>query len=271
MHVRHLGIAGWVLPDAVMDDYIRLFPDRPFLPRVQSINTRSVPFGEPTSLPWLRFLLHSSTPAENQTSASASTLKHIRMFDTLALRDREGAMLLALDLFVFQHSNVMLGGGLESFEMQSSPCISTRRPYQDIFECAFVLRPPGTVDSPAYGLRHLKVPHFLRDLPNFFQRVARMRALEHLIIVIEESKSEDNMWEVEEKQEGVHHSLSSLEIKGFWEDLSRAINLCASPSATVPLRTLGLHYYGIRRDMVMAQVAFSTSPQLPFPLIIWRP
>ena len=255
MHVRYLGIAGRVLPHEMFEEYIRLFPDRPFLPRVQSINTRTPHFASSTSLPWLRFLLHSSTPAaENQTSASTSTLKHIRTFDSLSFDNHEGATLLALDLVTFQHSNVMLGGGLESFTMGSAPCLSTRRPYQDLIEYAFVLPPPGTMDSPVHGLRHLEVPHFLRELPDFFGRVAKMHTLEHLIIVIMENRGDDNILEVEER-ERAQHSLSTLEIEGYWWHLSSAINLCSPPSPTVPFRTFCLHYYGIDRDMVIAEIA----------------
>ena len=109
--------------------------------------------------------------------------------------------------------------------------------YQDVIENAFALPPPETVDSPASGLHHIEAAHFLCDLPDFFERVAKMRALEHLKIVILE---DNDMWEMEDKKESVRHSLSSLEIEGFWRDLSPAINLCASPSATAQLRTLRL-------------------------------
>lgn len=78
-----------------------------------------------------------------------------------------------------------------------------------------------------------------------------MRALEHLKIVILE---DNDMWEMEDKKESVRHSLSSLEIEGFWRDLSPAINLCASPSATAQLRTLRLYYHQKGRASTGARV-----------------
>ena len=97
-----------------------------------------------------------------------------------------------------------------------------------------------TVNSPAHGLRHLEVAQFLGGLPDLFRRVAKMHALEHLKIVVLDSGSGVNMWEVENKKERIQHSLSSLAIEGQWRHRSRAINLCASPSATAKLRTLRL-------------------------------
>ena len=108
-HVRYLRIEGRILPDELMKDYVRLFPDRPFLPRVQSISMRT------SFVPWLRFLLRSSTPAENQPSAPASTLKQLYIYSTLEAHDvsREEGEGFAHDFVAFQHSNVKLGGDLD--------------------------------------------------------------------------------------------------------------------------------------------------------------
>ncbi len=216
----------------------------------------------------MRLLLRSSTPAENQPPASASTLKNLHISYNPPGYAGEGARLLALDLLAFQHSNVKLGGGLEVFKMVDRH--SFRRyntlAYQDIIENAFVTLPPGAVDSPARGLRHFEVHHSLPDLPDFFRKVAKMSALEHLTIVILGGRDHGgDMWEVGDKKESIQHSLSSLEIEAFWLDLSPAINLCASPSATAQLQKLRLYYHEKKPE------SFSTSLQVSSPLVIWRP
>ncbi len=255
VHVRYLRITQhWTLPDEVFEDYLRLFPDRSLLPRVQSINMWASSVS-PSPVQWSRFLLRSSTPAENQPSASASALKHLRISYTLSTGDREGFRLLALDLVAFQHSNLKLGGGLEVFKMVDLYSFQPNHTlaYQDVIENAFVLPPPENVDSPADGLHHIEVAHFLCGLPDFFGRVAKMRALEHLKIVILKRHGDDK-WEVEDKKKSVQHSLSSIEIEAFWWDLSPAINLCASPSATAQLRTLRLYYSQMDRALTRANI-----------------
>ncbi len=258
-HVRYLGIIdnNRILSDEVLEDYLRLFPDRPFLPRVQSINTCTSPV-QPMSPPqWLRFLLRSSTPAKNQPPASASTLKNLHISPNLPDDAGEGARLLALDLLAFQHSNVKLGGGLEVFKMvdRHSYIRHNTVAYQDIIENAFVMLPPGTVDSPARGLRHFELFHSLPDLPDFFGKVAKMSALEHLkIVILGGWDYGDDMLEVGDKMESIQHSLSSLEIEAFWWDLSPAINLCASPSATAQLRKFHLYYHEEERESTGASV-----------------
>ena len=134
-------------------------------------------------------------------------------------------------------------------------------PYQDVIENAFVLPPTETVDSPASGLRRIEVAHFRYDLPDFLERVAKMRALEHLKIVILE---DDSTWEMGDKV-SVQHSLSSLEIEGFWWDLSPAINLCPSPSATAQLRTLRLHYH--QKDRAWSGASVTQVLDLPAGII----
>ena len=170
-HVRYLRIQGWILPDEVLEDYLRLFPDRPLLPRVQSINMwSSSACHSPCCLQWSRFLLRSSTLAENQPSASASTIKHLGICYPLSLGDSEGARLLALDLVAFQHSNVKLGGGLDvSIKINSytlrefgSMFLFGFQALRDTIEEPFVL---PTVNSPAQGLSHLEVAQFLGGIP----------------------------------------------------------------------------------------------------------
>lgn len=213
-HVRYLGIEGRILPDGVLGDYIRLFPERPFLPRVQSITMRESSVLSRSSGKWLCFLLRSSTPAENQLSASASTLKHLHICSSAS--GYYGGGSLARDLAAFQRSNVKLGGGLEVLKMVNEYICrrSYNLGYQDVIENAFVLPPPKTVDWPAGGLRHLEATHTLREFSDFFGRVAKMRALEHLKIVILDGDSA--RWGVEDKKKSVRHSLSSLEIEGYW-------------------------------------------------------
>ena len=45
-------------------------------------------------------------------------------------------------------------------------------------ENAFALPLPETADWPAQGLRRLEVTQYLRELPSFFGRVAKMRVLD---------------------------------------------------------------------------------------------
>ena len=255
MHVRYLRIQGRVLPDEVFEDYIRLFPDRPFLPRVQSINMRASSVQSISSLQWLRFLLRSSTPAENQPSASASTLKHLHICYNPPRNAGGGSRFPTPDLIAFQHANAKLGGGLEVFKIVDYHPFRRHHTleYQGIIENAFVLPLPETVDSPAHGLRHFEVAHSLCELPDFFVRVTKMRALEHLKIWV--SECDDDVCEVENKKQSVQHSLTSLEIEGFWWDLSPAINLFASPSATAQLRSLRLYYHQMDRALTGANVA----------------
>ena len=257
MHVRYLGIEyeDPMLPDEVWEDYIRLFPDRPFLPRVQLINMRTY------SVQWLRFLLRSSTPAENQPSASASTLRHLYIYSdqaTHGFSSEEGEG-LARDLVAFQHSNIKLGGGIEIFKKIHPLPIRRCKlfmfaglDFQVSIVDLFALPLLETVDSPSHGLRRLEVSHFLAGLPGLFERVAKMRVLEHLKIVI---LDDSGLLGVEDKNESVQHLLGSLEIEGSWWHLSPAINLCASPSATTQLRTFRLYYYQIDREVAGAKVA----------------
>jgi hypothetical protein len=226
----------------VLEDYIRLFPDRPILPRVRSINILMLDAN------CLRYLIRSSTPAENQLSASASTLSRLSIHHTLGggrlYEDGKG---LARDVVAFQRSNHKLGGGLEAyqdFHPFEHPGYYRSFPpgfaFQAIMEDAFALPHSVTVDPAAHGLRRLEVTHYLRELPAFFGRIAKMRALEHLRIAI---AHRGDMSEAEVKGEGIQHSISSLEIEGRWSDLCAAINLCPSPSAASKFRMLRLYYY----------------------------
>jgi hypothetical protein len=239
MHVRYLGSQDKIDPNEVLEDFIRLFPGRPILPRIRSINFMMF------DVKCLRYLIRSSTPIKKQPSASASTLRHLSIYHTLegGRLDEEGEGLVR-DVAAFQRSNHQLGGGLEA--LQDFHPIPYRRYYlsgfmfQASMENAFVLPLPETADWPAYGLRRLEVTHYLRELPTFFGRVAKMRALEQLKIAIAHS---GDTGEVEDKKEDIQYSVSSLEIEGRWSDLCPAINLCPSPSATAQLRSLRLYYY----------------------------
>jgi len=249
MHVRYLGTPEAIGPHEVLEDYIRLFLDRPILPRVRSINIRML------DAKFLQYLLRSSTPAENQPSSSASTLSSLTIYHTLTcdLYFEEGHG-LARDVLAFQHSNRKLGGGIDTYQdFHPFPCRSHYRSlppgfwFQASMENAFTL-PPEDADLPSHGLRRLEVAHYLRELPAFFGRVAKMRALEHLKISI---AHRGNMWEAEGEDKaiqqsvssGIQHSVSSLEIEGIWSDLYAAIYICPPPLAAGQLRAFRLHYY----------------------------
>jgi hypothetical protein len=250
----------------VLEDYIRLFPDTPILPRIRSINILM------DSRSCLPYFIRSSTPGENQPSVSASVLRSLSIYrresldDPAAEEEGEG---LARDLAAFQRSNGKLGGGLETF--RDFPPLSSRGwehspagcEFQKNMQNALVLRPLETADWPARGLRRLEVIHYPRELPGFFGRVARMDALSHLKIAIaderdflepEEESDESDGSEAHSIQkhpfkihrpdyEGIRHSASSLEIEGFWRGLSSAIHRCAPPSAATQFRSLRLLYY----------------------------
>jgi len=247
-HIRYVRTRCGIFPDEVLEDYMRLFPDRPILPCVLSI---SILMDSPGNL---RHLLRSSTPAKDNPSASASPLRNLSIYRTgrsELLGENES---LARDLVAFQRSNSKLGGGLDAF-LDYLPFPERGRwcycpagaAFQESMENAFVLPPPETEDAPVHGLRHLAVTHYLHEFPDFFRRVARMRALEHLRIAI---AHEDGLGETEEPiiaqcpiNEGIPHSASTLEIEGQWGQLPIAVNLCAPPSAAIQFRTISLFYY----------------------------
>jgi hypothetical protein len=246
MHVRYLATQDGIFPDEVLEDYIRLFPDRPILPHIRSIkflmDTESC----------LSYLIRSSTPPENQPSASASTLRSLSIYRTLRNDPSDEDERLARDLVAFQRSNGKLGGGLEEFQ-DFLPFPERGRYYytpagcafQESMENAFALPPPETADSPEHGLRRLEVTHYIRELPDFFGRVAKMRALEHLKIAIADpdARWDTGIEEVIQHTVSSLYTVSSLEIEGRWNELFTAINSCASPSASAQLRTLRLYYY----------------------------
>jgi len=250
LHVRYLQTSG-SFPDEILEDYARLFPDRPLLPHVRSVHAEH---GDAT---WLRFLIRSSTPSENQPTASASTLRCLYIYRSPLPDLLEESKGLARDLVAFQRSNSKLGGGLETFQDSLSfPFSPPYFAFQARIENAFALPPPEAADSPVHGLRRLKVTHSLRELPAFFGRVAKMRALEHLKIVIAKVDCDmPDAVEAENEKEGVQHSLSSLEIEGRWSDLLPAINLCKLPSAAAQSQTLRLYYYLLDRPRTQEAVA----------------
>ena len=200
-HVRYLRTEERYFPEKILEDDARLFPDRPLLPYVRSIHVAL----------WyatvLGFFIRSSTPSENQPSASASTLRCLYIYRntlrTASIEDSEG---LARDLVAFQRSNSKLGGGLEAFQYcLHFPSRVYDPPYfafQARIENAFALPPPEAANSPVHGLRRLKVTHSLRELPAFFGRVAKMRALEHLKIAIVHSDMSEAVG-AEDKKEGL--------------------------------------------------------------------
>jgi len=85
-------------------------------------------------------------------------------------------------------SNSKLGGGLEAFQdflpfsARGHSTVFYPAGFLESIENAFALPPSETAGSPAHGRRRLTVSHCLRELPAFFGRVAKMRALEHLRI-----------------------------------------------------------------------------------------
>ena len=212
MHVRYLGVGFSVLscPREVLEDYIRLFPNRPLLPYV-----RSVVVGEYSSQ-WLHFLLRSSTPAENQHSVSVSTLRHlhVRFEHPWVNVDRD----FIRDLAAFQRSNGEHGGGLEVFKETiriPSQMLIGYSPvdpaYRESVENALVLSTPETVDSPVHGLRRLETNYHIRDLPDFFVRVAKMRTLEYLRITILRENLEEEDEEGTMSENGVPPHMSSID------------------------------------------------------------
>jgi len=232
----------------------------------------------------LRLLIRSLTPSENQPSASASTLRCLYIYRCDLLGPiSEAEEGLVRDLVAFQRSNGKLGGGLEAFQHL---CDFPSRGYPGIFslvalpflasiENAFALAAPEAADSPARGLRRLKVTHPLRGLPACFRRVGKMRALEHLKIVIAGGDSNSDISEAveaEDEQEDVQHSVSSLGIEGEWRDLFPAINLCTPPSPDAQFQSFRLYYYlpGLPRTQ-KAIAVFSISLHVSSSLIIWRP
>jgi len=248
MHVRYLGTRGHISPHEVLEDYIRIFLDRPILPRVRSINIRM------PDAKFLQYLLRSSTPAENQPSASASTLTSLSIYHDLRCDPHCESHGLARDVVAFQRSNCKLGGGLDTYKDLHPPTYRSgyaRLPrgflFQATIENAFALPPEGA-DPPAHGLHRLEVAHYLRELPAFFGRVVKMRALEHLRISIVYRSA---IWHAEGEDKaiqhpmslGIQHSMRSLDIEGIWSDICRAINLCPPPSAAGQLRTFRLYYY----------------------------
>jgi len=264
LHVRYLKLARPIsYPEEELDDYVRLFPDRPFLPHVRLIHA------EPFDGKWLRFLIRSSTPPENQPSASASTLRFLHIYrnsrDSRLSEVNEG---LARDLIAFQRSNGKLGGGLETF--RDIPTFPSREfypshtgfAYQESIENAVELPPLEATDSPAHGLRRLNMTHGLNELPAFFGRVAKMRGLERLKIAIAIARGVGGTLEAEE---GVQHSVSSLEIEGRWSELFSAINLCPPPSTAAQLQTLRLYYY--EQDLPRTQVEVAHLLDLPARII----
>ena len=244
----------------MLEDYIRLFPDRLILPLVRSINSQM------DTASSLRYILRSLTPTENQPSTSASTLRSLSIYrsEYYTPQEHEGED-LARYLAAFQHSNSKLGGGLESFQ-DFLPFPERGRyhyfpagcNFQESIENAFALPSPETTGALVHGLRRLEVTHHLRELPAFFERVGRMRALEHLKIAIaydhniEETGAEASVANIIPKSshkdqtsgdEAITHSASSLEIEGRWGELSLVIHLCALPSKVTRFRTLRLFYY----------------------------
>ena len=266
MHIRYLVADDGILPNEVLKDFMRLFPDTPFFPRVRSLTTLM-----DSSASCLPYFIRSSTPADTQPSASASALRRLFIYRSSCFSppEEEGES-LARDLAAFQRSNGKLRGGLEAFQdFLPFPARGRRQfspagcKFQESIENAFALALtlPETMGPSAHGLHRLEVTHYLHELPAFFGRVTKMRALEHLKIAI---AHEDDVWEPEEEEsdssetqvirkppprtqrpsyEGIQHSASSLEIEAIWDELSPTIHLCAPPSVATQLRTLRLLYY----------------------------
>jgi hypothetical protein len=246
-HIRYLQTRDGILPNEVLEDYMCLFPNTPILPRVRSIN---ILLGPPNCL---RYFLRSSTPAENEPSASTSTLRSLSTYRypypaNIYMDERES---LARDLTAFQRSNGKLGGGLEAFRDFTSFAergfrllIPTGWTSHEGIESAFAFS-PETVGQPVHRLRRLEVTHFLHEIPAFFGRVVRMQALEHLKITIAYGTGEfENIEEPPKPSyEGIRHSASSLELEGTWDDLYSAMNLCAPPSWATQFRAFRLRYY----------------------------
>lgn len=260
IHIRYLQAQDGTLPNEILEDYMRLFPDRPILPRVRSIDFLL------NSTSCLPSLIGSLTPADNQSSTSPATLRRLSINrNPLYDPSEEEGESLARSLVTFQYSSRKLGGGIEVFQdflpfpergrYQYAPAGCK---FQRSIENAFVLPPPDTVDAPVHGLRRLEVTHYLHELPAFFGRVARMHALEHLKIAI---ANDDRFWGTEEEsdskephivlkpvsknQSGSDRSTerpaSTLEIEGRWPELSPAI--CKIPSEAAQFRKLRLLYY----------------------------
>ena len=105
--------------------------------------------------------------------------------------------------------------------------------------------------------------HYLRELPAFFRRVAKIHALEHLKVVI--AHEDGGMLEAEDEKEGVQHSASSLAIEGRWSELFPAINLCTPPLAANQSQTLCLYYYLL--DLPHTQMGVAQLLDLPARII----
>ena len=268
-HIRYLQATDGALPNEVLEDYMRLFPDRPLPPRVRSINF------EMDTASWLRYLLRSLTLTKNQPYAYSLTLRSLSIYRSPYCNPwEEEGQDLARNLAAFQRLNGRLGGGLEVFrDFMPFPDrgrfhLPAGYRFQEVMENAFSLPPPETTGAIVHGLRRLEVTHYLREFPAFFERVARMHALEHLKIAIayephigemgEEVGMESNFPKVSRKDrspndETTRHSASSLEIEGRWSELSLSLSLCAPPSKVTRFRTLRLLYYLPRDSLVSAQ------------------
>src|SRR5882757_2093392 len=107
MHIRYLQIQDGILPSEVLEDYMRLFPHRPILPLVRSIN---ILMRRASCLP---YLLRSLTPAENQVSVSESMLRTLSIYRDQRIDRWEEDESPARDLAAFQHSNGRFGTGLK--------------------------------------------------------------------------------------------------------------------------------------------------------------
>ena len=266
-YIRYLRAQDGVFPDDALENYISFFPDRPLLPRVRSI------IFEMETGSWLRYLLCSLNLTKNQPSASASTLRSLLIYRTANFAPEREGQDLARELAEFQRFNSRLGGGLEAFQdffpfpEREEDYLPAGSEAQVAIENAFSLPSPETTGALVRGLRRLEVTHYLREFPAFFERVGRMRALEHLKIAISydtrigEIGVEASMTRFfpfsqtgqSPNNEATRHSASSLEIEGRWGELSPSISLCARPSGVTRFRTLRLLYYIPINSLVPAQ------------------
>ena len=274
-YIRYLRAQDGVFPDDALEHYISFFPDRPLFPRVRSIIFEMETGG------WLRFLLCPLHPTKDQPSLSPSTLRSLLIYRSPDFDPEREGKDLARDLAEFQRLNSRLGGGLEAFQdlspfpereeshLPRNPRV--QEAIQEAMENAFSLPSPETTGAPVRGLRRLEVTHYLREFPAFFERVGRMRALEHLKIAIaydprigemgEEASMEIISPKFSRKGQSPNnsvttHSASSLEIEGRWGELSLSISLCAHPSKVTRFRTLRLLYYIPIDYLVPAQGAW---------------
>ena len=238
VHIQYLQLRDGGFPSEVLEDYMRLFPNTPILPHLRSINIW-MGYGQ-----YLPYLLGSS--ARNEPISSGPTLRKIAACRYLHLACLEGCKNPIRDIVAFGRSNGKLGGGLEGF--RDCTCLGEEGGWtlppagwtlEDDRLSALALPPPEHVDRPLHRLRRLEVTHFLRELPEFFGRVARMQPLEHLKIAIPHET-----WELEEvPNEGTQHSASSLELVGTCDKLCPALNICVPPSRATQFRAFRLRYY----------------------------